>query len=188
MQLQTPNTNRIFLPVVPQYKRRHWGQIIIGFASFFFFLHFPKAKYFIKIKPVLQVCEFRFYLHCTSLKKKSESEEADLWAESKVVEQNIQHYYLQFGQRKREIVFFYIPYRFLEIIYKSKKSIWKVVSALFFCFLWFQIQHRAINCFWLYKKGFDRKELLDLSTHFLKSHLSFLFFLTVFNTQCCLVL
>lgn len=138
MQLQTPNTNRNFLPVVPQYKRRHWGQIIIGFASFF--LHFPKARYFIKIKPVLQVCEFclktdfTFIAPVKKKKKKSESEEADLWAESKVVEQNIQHYYLQFGQRKREIVFFYIPYKFLEIVYKSKKSIWKIVSALFSVF------------------------------------------------------
>lgn len=86
--------------------------------------------------------------------------------------------------------------------YKRRKSIWKIVSALFFFhffFSWFfkyNIDlYKIHKLFLTIQKWIDQKALLNfISTHFLKAHLLFLFlysffsFLsTVFNTQCCFI-
>lgn len=150
-------------------------------------------------------------LHCTWSKKTNGEEEEERKKkrnqQTKLIRELSQSriFSVNIYSSEGETFWFFLLYSSFgswENEYKRRKSIWKIVSALFFFhffFSWFfkyNIDlYKIHKLFLTIQKWIDQKALLNfISTHFLKAHLLFLFiysffsFLsTVFNTQCCFI-
>lgn len=152
------------LPIDPQYKRRHWGQIF-----FFFFFAFAFVwKHFnvvVKIKLVLRVCETdsTFIASLHTIKKKDNSQRRKKknkrkrvrqnWFESKVRAGRVLIFTVRRDRGRNHMVILlfhaWFCFRFLigswKMNIKGRRASERFLVHFFFLFLWFQIQYRFIS-------------------------------------------
>lgn len=153
------------LPIDPQYKRRHWGQIF-----FFFFFCICICLKALQCCCKDQTCATsvwdRFYLHCfiahdqkkrqfaKEEKKKKRKRVRQNWFESKVRAGRVLIFTVRRDRGRNHMVILlfhaWFCFRFLigswKMNIKGRRASERfLVHFFFFLFLWFQIQYRFIS-------------------------------------------